>query len=34
MDGDQQERTGLDERAHVLQLWVNLPAGLKMTGTR
>src|SRR5262249_16605042 len=23
-----------DERAHVLQLWVNLPAGLKMTGTR
>ena len=23
-----------DERAHVLQLWVNLPAELKMTGTR
>ena len=23
-----------DEHAHVLQLWVNLPAGLKMTGTR
>ena len=23
-----------DERAHTVQLWVNLPAGLKMTGTR
>ena len=23
-----------DERAHTVQLWVNPPAGLKMTGTR